>query len=266
MAKPIEAVKGTAMLATHTETHIEVFCVYANANGQDDSVVVRIPFAKFDPVRRKYNADTEAMARANKTLDKFFGTDVANAETDIVDKPCEIYLRDGRGYLYPVKPFVPFTSLTGEYTKALKKLATKGTVFETVPLTEWEGGHRFNFGIKAELDGEMHNIRISQFEVETPEGGLRRVGVKYETESSERFVNAMNNTQLSDDQRKRLEAAITAEFNKARQARIKELDESLGIDVESMLQNDDSFKVTVSVTLSPDNEHSYLIATKADED
>lgn len=248
----------TGILVDKTDDHVKILC----QDELDNTYTLSVALMAYDEDKRKYVDDADVMANALDNLASIGLPSLDTIELDILDHVFEAYadVESARASFKPIRKFIRYNRIEAADAKALEKMS--GQIFPTLETGEYKGV-RFNIGISAEVKGELKNFRISQFRVESDNDDEpdRFISTKYASKDAENFSKALeNNDSLTDEQKARIQAKIDTFNDRARAAKVEELETELGFNVDKLIASGRPLEVTVRVKDIPGAGVYFLVA------
>ena len=234
----------------------------------DLTVTFKVYLKKFNESTRKYVKDDETFEKAmeifEEHFDKPYNELLAN---NGAGESFTGYTNGDSGYFTPRKPYIRYNKIEATLARELRK--NSNGPFLPLRVVENDLYHRFQFGFELEIAGEVQKIRISQLRLEASDENEAEVDVstKYETKEIASFSEQLNdeNADFSADQRAKLEKAIDTLLEKERTRVINNINEKFGIDLEKMLENEQTLEFErIEVKDVPTNDGPkpyYIVAT-----
>lgn len=160
----------SALYAAIDEKETAISILFIDSEGNDGEL--RLKLLKWDEnvpnargTKGAYVVDAELLEETKAVLHDVFDVtidDIKDNGTVVAGKEFQCYYNGERGSFSPIKTFITFEKKLDVKTQNILKRDYAMKDLELLPVDEWPG-HRFNFGFAANIDGEIKNIRISQF-------------------------------------------------------------------------------------------------------
>lgn len=257
---------------------IEFECIFVNVeeNGSKINILandehggartLKIGLKGYDEANRKWVDDEEVKARAESLVQDSFGMSVEELiESGGFGAKFQAYTDGERASMTPIKPYVAYDRIDTATSKALKRLSGP---FDPTRVTEYDG-HRFNFGIKAEIGGEDMKFRVSQLKIESDDDDVEDsvYSVKYTNKDIDNFRGQIENGDMPADTVAKMKSALENLIQRSRAEKIAQLSQVLGVDVEKMLEGVGGivFK-DVEVNQIPGTKDVYFLVGTVDLD
>ena len=253
-------------------SRVEILATHSAEEGDEDDLDLTVTFKvylkKFNESTRKYVKDDETYEKAMAIFEEHFNTPYDELlANNGAGESFTGYTNGDSGYFTPRKPYIRYNKIEATLARELRKNAS-GPFFP-LRVVENDLYHRFQFGFELEIAGEVQKIRISQLRLEARDENEAEVDVstKYETKEIESFSAQLNdeNADFSPAQRAKLEKAIDTLLEKERNRVISNINEKFGIDLEAMLENEQTLEFEmIEVKDVPTNDGPkpyYIVAT-----
>lgn len=229
---------------------------------------------QFKLLRKKYNFETKKWEDNKDTLEtsETIAQDKFNQSLDDLAKSYGHGIEftgytDGEtGTFFPRQRFIRFDKIETADSKQLKKLTGE---LEPLPITESDnpGWARFNFGFQTtNNDGEKKKYRVSQILIESDDDNTpdKVLPLRYTNKTIRSFANAASNEHVPEQARADLAQDVNSMLAKAREHKVEEINAALGIDLEKLLQGEETVQFdSLDVQAVGSGESYYLVGSLA---
>lgn len=256
----------------------EAITIVVDLVDEDFSDSVKLNKRKFNEKTKEREADQEVFNNLLDALHERLGVSAENS-IDLKDKGevdlsaaeeeldsfgedgtmIEVYFdpnSDRKLSLFPIRSFPRFDNnqITSKIAKKLEKAYKKEKELKGLPISDHELKHQFLIPFKVYIDGEEKHYFLSSVENDNEES----VKTKYrntQIDVIEDQINTMKDRleEVSADKKDKLEAKIEKSqrsldqiIERARQSKIDEFKDVLGIDIEEMLENEEVVDVILT--------------------
>lgn len=239
-----------------------------NIIARDDETEKAVHFKlyrqKFNFETKKWEEDADTLAASEAIAKETFGIGLDElAQTFGSGIKFSAYTNGEQGSFEPRPRYVTFDKIDTPASKQIKKLTGP---FDVLPVTESNqpGWARFNFGIQAKIGDDIKKFRVSQIRVEyddenTPD---ELVPLKYTNRIIRSFTAAVDNPAVPEDARKTLAVDLAGMLDTARERKIEFLNQKLGIDLEKLLQGEETVQFdSVELQTVGNGGGHYLVGT-----
>lgn len=237
---------------------------------------------KWDEGKKEFVADPETYAEAAETLVEM-GLGEAVVDGEILEEKLDEltagapvfqgYIDPERGFasLTPIKSFPRPIKLDSKTAKFFRSRANVANVYESYPLAEWAQGMQFQILFPASSpDGEKIDLKISQVLASTDgDEDDKKVSLKYDKGGARSIQEKLaKSTDMNADRRGKLETMFNKAVAKQRAAAVSRLSDTLGWDVEKMVEDETTVKFTVTVDQNEFNGevHYFMVANIVGDD
>lgn len=256
----------------------EAITIVVDLVDEDFSDSVKLNKRKFNEKTKEREADQEVFNNLLDALHERLGVSAENSidlkdqgEVDLsaAEEELDSFGEDGtmievyfdpnsdrKLSLFPIRTFPRFDNnqITSKIAKKLEKAYKKEKELKGLPISDHELKHQFLIPFKVYVDGEERHYFLSSVENDNEES----VKTKYrntQIDVIEDQIDTMRDRleEVSDDKKDKLEAKIEKSqksldqiIERARQSKIDEFKDVLGIDIEEMLENEEVVDVILT--------------------
>lgn len=226
------------------------------ARDTEDPAILAIPTMRWDEKARKSVPDEETYAAAIETLTEIgLGSAVQDGEILVEDLGSieddltyEGFYDPDRQFasLSPIKVFIRPQKLDADTAKFLRKKENKVAVFESHPVADWEAGGTYQVLFPMiNQNGDHVDLKVSSIVSDDS-----KVSLRYIDDDLRRHQDKMNEEDISEKRREMLRKSFNVLLASKKERTQKRLHDSLGWDIEKMVEEGQTVKFSLAVQQS----------------